>query len=149
MAGVPVGEQRALEVRAQQLRHERVLASRQEAEPHLVVLAAERPELADLHLVLRDAALGVLAATRQVCAGDDREHARQRRGARRVDADDARVRVRAAQHAPLHHARQREVGAVVGAPGHLVDAIRSHRPRADDAEVTSLGHSPCLLESMR
>ena len=57
-------------------------------------------------------------------AGDDRLDARAAPRAARVDRDDARVRVRAAQHGAVQHARQREVGAVVGAAGHLVERRR-------------------------
>ena len=41
----------------------------------------------------------------------------------RVDGHDARVRMRAADDDAEEHARQREVGAVVGASGDLVDAV--------------------------
>jgi hypothetical protein len=43
-------------------------------------------------------------------------HAGQRLGLRGVDALDARVRVRAAQHRAVEHALQADVGAVLGAP---------------------------------
>ena len=61
----------------------------------------------------------------------------QRLGLRRVDRDDARVRVRAAQHAADELAGQVEVGAEAGAARDLVDAVRADRARADVAPARS------------
>ena len=69
----------------------------------------------------------------EVVAGDDGLHAGQRLRLRRVDRDDARVRVRAPQHPADELAGQVEVGAEAGAAGHLVDAVRPDRARADVA----------------
>ena len=66
----------------------------------------------------------------KVVAGHHREHAVERRRGAGVDRADAGVGVRAAQHFAVQHARQVEVGAVVGAPGHLVDAVVTHGARA-------------------
>src|SRR5437870_13849990 len=66
-------------------------------------------------------------------SGDHGLHAGQRLGLRGVDRDDARVRMRAAQHAADELAGQAEVGAEAGAPGHLVDAVRADRAGPDVA----------------
>ena len=52
-----------------------------------------------------------------------------------VDPQDARVSVRAAEHAAPQHARQRFVGPVVGAPGHLVHAIGANGTRSNPLEL--------------
>src|SRR5262249_26931232 len=69
----------------------------------------------------------------EVVAGDHGLHAGQRLGLRRVDRDDAGVRVRAPQHLADELARQVEVGAEPRAPGDLVDAVRADRARPDRA----------------
>ena len=50
-----------------------------------------------------------------------------------VDAADAGVAMRAAQHTGVEHSGQVDVGAVAGCAGNLVDAVVSHRSGADDA----------------
>ena len=77
----------------------------------------------------------LLVGLREIPAGDDRLDARQRLGGRRVDRDDARVRVRAADDRAVEHAGEREVGAEVGASGHLVGAVVADRPRTDVREL--------------
>ena len=48
-----------------------------------------------------------------------------------IDRLDARVGVGTAQHLAVQHARQAHVGAVYGPAGHLVGAVRAHRPGTD------------------
>ena len=69
----------------------------------------------------------------EVVAGDHGLHAGQRLGLGGVDRHDARVRVRAAQHAADELAGQVEVRAEARAAGDLVDAVRADRARADVA----------------
>ena len=71
---------------------------------------------------------------REIGRRDDRQHAFQRLGARGVDADDARVRVRAAQQLGVHHARQREVGRVDRLAGDALLGVDARQPLADDLE---------------
>ena len=85
----------------------------------------------DLGLAARDIAL---RRRQEILRGHHREHAGQRERGARVDAEDARVRVRAAQHAAPDHARQRVVRAVARAPRDLVDAVGTRRARADLAK---------------
>ena len=66
----------------------------------------------------------------KIVAGHHREHAVERFRGAGVDRADAGVGVRAAQHLAVQHAGQVEVGAVVGAAGHLVDTIVAHGARA-------------------
>ena len=80
------------------------------------------------HLAGRDELRRLVA---EVVPGDDGLHAGQRFRLRRVDRDDARVRMRAPEHAADELAGQVEVGAEAGAPGHLVHAVRADRARAD------------------
>ena len=75
--------------------------------------------------------LGVVLP-REVLVRDDRRHARQRRGLRRVDRDNARVRVRAAQHPAVEQPRHPNVRAVDGAPVDLVHSVRPYRAAAHD-----------------
>src|SRR5262249_43560022 len=56
----------------------------------------------------------------------------ERLGPARVDRDDPRVGMRAAQHAADELAGQVEVGAEAGAAGDLVRAVGSDRARADE-----------------
>ena len=69
----------------------------------------------------------------EVVAGDDGLHAGQRLRLRRVDREDAGVRVRAPKHPPDELTRQVEVGAEAGAAGDLVHPVRTDRARADVA----------------
>ena len=71
---------------------------------------------------------------RRVLVGDDGADARQRLGLARVDADDARVRMRAAQHARDEHARQVDVAGVLGAPGDALDGVDVRTALADDVQ---------------
>ena len=68
----------------------------------------------------------------EIGVGDHGEHAVERFGLGRVDADDSRVRVRAAQDAAGEHPRQVQVGAVLGRAGDLVHAVVPDRAGADD-----------------
>src|SRR6185295_11443715 len=56
-----------------------------------------------------------------------------------------RVGVRAAQDAAEDHAREPDVGAVLRLARHLLDAVRTDRPGADDLVVSALdgGHAFC------
>src|SRR5690606_16001352 len=71
----------------------------------------------------------------EVVARDDRLHALQLLGLGGVDAPDARVRMRAAQHLAGELAGQIVVGAEPGAAGDLVDTIGPNGTRADDLEL--------------
>ncbi len=62
-------------------------------------------------------------------------HARKRGGARRVDADDARVRVRGAQQLGVQHPRQHEVVGEPRLTGDLGAAVDAAPRAADDARV--------------
>jgi len=74
-----------------------------------------------------------------VSPGDDGLHASQSSRATRVDRDDARVSVRAAQHRAVEHAGKRHVRAVDGTAGHLVDAVVANRPRPHDRKLPAIG----------
>ena len=67
-----------------------------------------------------------------VLVRDDRLHAGQRARLRRVDATDARVRMRAAQHARVEHARQLDVAGVGRLAGDALDGVDARRRVADD-----------------
>ncbi len=67
-----------------------------------------------------------------VLAGDDGDDARLRQRARRVDAHDARVRVRAAEQAAPEHAREVDVVRVADLPGDPRREQRAGAP-ADEA----------------
>ena len=69
---------------------------------------------------------------REVRAGDHGLDAGHRFRLRGVDREDARVRVRAAHELRVQHAGQRQVGAVVGVAGDLVQPVVTDRPRAQD-----------------
>ena len=85
----------------------------------------------------------------EIGRGDDRLDARRRLGFRRVDGEDAGMRVRAAHHRAVQHAGKVEVGAEARAPGDLVDAVGANRPRADDAVfgVAVLHGQPPLISA--
>jgi hypothetical protein len=81
---------------------------------------------------------------RHTVTDDHRLDARQRPRLVGVDRADARVGVRAAQHAAPQHPRQREVCAVIGAAGHLVGAVVADGPGTDDLQVLwFVGHACC------
>ena len=79
--------------------------------------------------VLRDRQHAVGA--REVLAGDDGAHARQRARLARVDRTDHAVRDRAAQDAPDQRVGERQVGGVARAAGDLLDAVDQRRALAD------------------
>ena len=83
----------------------------------------------DHHLAGRDELARLVG---EVLAGDDGLHAGELLGLGRVDRDDARVGVRAPQHAADELAGQVEVGAEAGAARDLVHAVRPDGARADD-----------------
>ena len=56
----------------------------------------------------------------------------------RVNRDDARVRMRTAQHGSMQHAWQREIGSVVRATGDLVEPVVANGPSADVFELFHL-----------
>ena len=69
---------------------------------------------------------------RQIRRRHHRLHARQRQRLGHIDAADPRMRMRAAQHPPIQHPRQDQVGAILRPASHLRHTIRPDRPRADD-----------------
>ena len=78
---------------------------------------------------------------RHVLARHDRDHARERRRLARVDADDARVRVRAAQDRRVRHARQLDVVDVAPLP--------AQEPRVLDAVEALAEPAPPGLRGLR
>ena len=74
-------------------------------------------------------AVGVGA--RHVLVGEHREHSRQGERSRRLQPDDGRVRVGAAQRRAPQHAVHPEVGGERELPLHLRGAVRSRRAGAD------------------
>ena len=48
------------------------------------------------------------------------------------------MRMGAAQHFPVQHSRQANIGAIFGATGDFVDSIMPNRTRADDFELILL-----------
>lgn len=70
----------------------------------------------------------------KVVGRDDRLDPRQRARGARVDADDARMRMRAAFHASDQHAGQMDIGTEDGAAGHLVCAVGPDRALPDDLQ---------------
>jgi hypothetical protein len=76
---------------------------------------------------------------RQVGAGDDAANAGQFLGPRSVDADDARVRIAAAQGAAEEHARELHVFEEQGAAGDFFAGIVAQRALADVAERFAIG----------
>ena len=89
------------------------------------------------HHVLHDGNIG---------AGDDGLHVGEGLGLARVDGDDAGVAVGAAQDLAVQRAGQVDVGAVLGASGHLVDAVVADGTAADDL-VAGLGGAAFLNRS--
>src|SRR3954453_9924718 len=84
---------------------------------------------------------------REVGMSNDGLHARQRKGARGVDALDDRVGVGAAKNTAVEHARKVNIGAVLGPARDLVSAVRPHGPCAYDLVFLCSDHS--LFLSMR
>ena len=71
----------------------------------------------------------------EILARHHRLDARQPLGRRNVDRLDAGMGMRAAQNLADQHAGQEQVGAELGAPRHLVDAVVLDRRGADDLEL--------------
>ena len=76
---------------------------------------------------------------RQIGAGNHRLDADQGLRLRRVDRNDPRVGMGAAQDLAGQHSRQRKIGAEAGAPGYLVDAIGADRAFTDPFELLCFG----------
>ncbi len=94
-------------------------------------LAGEADAVAREHfLVLHAAAVPHVG---RIGGGDDRAHAGQPSRAARIDAQQASVRLPAAQHAAVQHAGQREVGGVDGRAGHLARGIHAGQRVPDHA----------------
>ncbi len=95
-------------------------------------------DLLDLFVVLRAAGNGPGAPEdRAVVVRDDRLHAGHGQRLRRVDPDDARVRMRASQDARVEHAGQLDVAAVgrlACRPLDRVDAMRGVAERREGAD---------------
>ena len=83
--------------------------------------------------------LELVRRLRQILRGDNRLDARQRERLVEFDRFDIRVRMRTAQHLAVQHARERVVGAVLGAARHLVNAVVPNRTCADNFEIASRG----------
>jgi len=83
--------------------------------------------------------LELVLGLRQILRRDDSLHAGQLERLVDVDRFDIRVRMRAAQHLAVQHARERVVGAVLGAAGDFVDAVMPNRARADNLEIAGRG----------
>ena len=78
---------------------------------------------------------------REVGRGDDGKDAGQGFGTRGIDAADAGVRMRAAQHLGVHHAGEAEVGGVDGLAGDALPGIDAGHALADDLELSLVrGH---------
>jgi hypothetical protein len=67
--------------------------------------------------------------------GEDRLHARECEGLRKVDRDDPRVRVRASQRVAPEHPRRGEVARVVELPRHLRHGVVAQQTLADLADA--------------
>src|SRR5262249_61756297 len=80
-----------------------------------------------------------------VGAGEDAEHARHGLGARRVDAEDARVRMRGAQHHRVGLAVDAEIVAEAAAAGGEPRVLFAHDRLTAEAEAYLPG-SRFLLE---
>ena len=83
----------------------------------------------------------------EVGGRDHRLHAGQRARGRGVDAQDARMRVRAALDQAGEHAGQTQVGAEIGAAGDLVGAVGTVGTRADDLELASAHRAVSLISA--
>jgi hypothetical protein len=94
----------------------------------------------------QDAALLVMHAphrARRVGPGQHRLDARQRQRRRGIDGDDARMRIGAAQHRCVQHARDLEVARVLGAPQHLGARIDLRHVLPQGRMVGSRRHGSC------
>ena len=88
-------------------------------------------QVAEIHRPFADERL-LRRDRREILPGDHRLDPRQRLCLFGVDRQDAGVRVRAALDLAPQHARHHHVGAEIGPPGDLVDAVRADRTGADD-----------------
>jgi hypothetical protein len=95
------------------------------------------------HVAVRRARLDL----REVGARHHRLDAGEFLGRRDVDRPDARMRMRAAQNLSDQHAGQVEVGAELGAPRHLVNAVMLDRGGADDLELLVRVEAALLQDS--
>ena len=73
----------------------------------------------------------------QILAGQNREHARRRRGCRGIDFADARVRMRRAQHNGVCLARQRQIVDIIAMPGQKTPILDPAHRLADPELVHS------------
>ena len=73
---------------------------------------------------------------RHIGEGDHGLHARERLGGAGIELQNARVRVRAAQHEAVQHAGHLHVGPVQRAAGHLIGPVGPHRAGSDDVVVS-------------
>jgi len=89
--------------------------------PHVVAGLAHRDRGAERHLG-------------KIGGGDDGQHTLQGFGARGIDAADAGMRVRAAQHLRMHQAGELEVGRVDRAASHALAGIDAREAFADRFE---------------
>ena len=67
-----------------------------------------------------------------VGASDDCQDARHRPGLGGLDLPYSGVGVGTAEHGPIHHSRQPDIGPIDGLPRHLLNAVRPHGSCADD-----------------
>ena len=77
----------------------------------------------------------------EVLGGDDGGDSRVRERARGVDRDDARVRVRAAQHLPVDHPRQPDVVEVVALAADEARVLLALQAAEADGAFLSDGHA--------
>jgi hypothetical protein len=82
---------------------------------------------------------------RHVPRGEYRDHARQRARGFRVEADDARRGVGAADDPAVEHAGQRQVARVDGPAAHLFPRVRPRLASADHA----IGHAALAPDDLR
>jgi len=75
---------------------------------------------------------------REIFAGEDEINAGVIRGARNVDAADARVGVRRAQQLAMHHAGKGNVVGESGLPGDLGASVNAATRAADYAEIAAV-----------
>ena len=102
------------------------------------------------HLVACEHVLGEVgcAFVGEVAAGNGGQHAVGGERPREVQALDASVGVRAAQHLAVEHARQVEVGTECRPASHLVDAVGTNGAGADGLEIFRFCHWLGLLDAV-
>ena len=76
---------------------------------------------------------------------DDRLDAGEGRRFARVDTDDTRVGVGAAQYFPHQHAWQGDIGAKLRSPGDFIEGIDFRCPASNDTECPGLSVHTFLL----